>query len=367
MLEMQYFPFFFVDRIMKLPLQYLLCSVLTLLVFSSGSAQVIEKLNAEIKYGVIIPHSEELQAFATNPLGIQLSYSQLSMEKDAWEICNCFFDWGVQLSYHNFNNPAVLGHALSASTFFEPILIKGKAGSFSLRNGIGVSYLNRVYHEENNPQNTFFSAPISFLLYVQPRYNFPISENLDGNISLIFNHISNGGQSQPNRGMNYPMLGAGVTYYLNKRQDFPDFQRTKIKQRRVFYSELFATQRKSEFREGRDWVLGVGLGGYQVLTGWNALGLGGEFARDQSLGQTSDLMDGFIAAPFVSHHFLFGRFEFAQRFAYYASRPEGYTDSNFFQRYIIQYRVWEGLHFGASLKSHGHVAENIDLRLQWKF
>ncbi|WP_185974370.1 acyloxyacyl hydrolase [Litoribacter populi] len=340
--------------------------LLCLLSFTSN-AQKIQKLNAEIKYGFIIPHAEDLRAVSnTNPIGIQLTYSQMQLSKEAYEICNCFFDWGVQLNFHDFNNPDVLGQAFSVSTFIEPILVRLKNINISLRSGIGTSYLTRVYDEEDNPENQFFSSPLSFLIYLQPRLNFQISESLDGNLSLFYNHISNGGQSQPNRGMNYPMLGAGVTYYFD-RQPFPEHAPKKLKSGMKYYAEIFSTQRKSEFREGRDWVVGVGAGAYHAVSGINALGLGGEFINDQSLNQSEEIGNGFIAAPFISHHFLFGRFEFAQRFAYYASKPDNYTTNNFYQRYIIQYRVWEGLHLGASLKTHAHVAENIDMRLQWKF
>ncbi|MBS9525169.1 acyloxyacyl hydrolase [Litoribacter ruber] len=347
-------------------MKHFIAIFISLLSFTTH-AQTVQKLNAEIKYGFIIPHAEDLRPVSsTNPIGLQLTYSQMGLSQEAYEVCNCFFDWGVQLNFHDFNNRDILGQAISVSTFFEPILARWDKMNFSIRGGIGTSYLTRVYDEQDNPENQFFSAPLSFLIYLQPRLNFQISESWDGNLSLFYNHISNGGQSQPNRGMNYPMLGGGATYYFD-RQPFPDYSPKRVKGGVRYYAEVFSTQRKSEMREGRDWVLGFGAGAYHPVSGINALGLGGELAHDQSLNQAEEVGEGFIAAPFISHHFLFGRFEFAQRFAYYASKPDNYTSNNFYQRYILQYRVWEGLHLGASLKSHAHVAENIDVRVQWKF
>jgi len=343
------------------------CLAVGMLMMGGASAQVVQKFNLETHYGFIIPHAEELVPISnTNPIGFQFSYSRMGLSKEAWEVCNCFFEWGFQFNYHDFNNPSVLGRAYTTSTFFEPILFRQDKWNLSIRSGIGLSYLTQVYHEETNPENTFFSAPLSFLLFVQPKLNYRLTENLDGNLSVVYNHISNGGQSQPNRGMNYPMVGLGVTYFPN-RMDFPSFSPKSLTRGMRYYAEVFGTRRQNPVRDDREFALGVGVGAYHTLTEINALGLGGEFIQDQSLNLAFEDESGFIAAPFVSHHLLFGRFEFAQRFAYYAAKPEGYNDHTFYQRYILQYRVWQGLHLGASLKTHGHVAENVDIRMQWKF
>jgi hypothetical protein len=42
-------------------------------------------------------------------------------------------------------------------------------------------------------------------------------------------------------------------------------------------------------------------------------------------------------------------------------------EHQFYQRYLLSYNLGKNLRFGAGLKSHGHVAEYLDLRLGWNF
>lgn len=71
------------------------------------------------------------------------------------------------------------------------------------------------------------------------------------------------------------------------------------------------------------------------------------------------------AAPFIAHHFTLGKTDFSQSMAIYFYKPENIDNHRFYQRYILRYRVLSHLSAGIGLKAHGHVAENIDVRLAW--
>lgn len=343
----------------------LLCFIF---LYSYAFGQITRHYGIEGQYGSIIPHAEELREISsTNPVGFQLLYSQLNSSRESWEVCNCFYYLGVQVTYHDFRNPDILGQATSLSAFFEPILYKNNRLEFTLKNGMGFTYLNQVYDEVSNPLNTFYSNPFSFLLFIQPKINYKFNDRIGGNVSVLFNHISNGGQRQPNRGMNFPMVGFGMSYVLN-RQQLPTYETPPLEDRWGFYIDVFGTTRKSSVSDSRKILLGASLGfNYNILP-ISAIGGGFEVYSDQSL-IIEDLKGstGFIAAPFISHQFNFGRFSFSQRLAYYAKKPLNYIENSFYQRYIVQYRIVQDLHFGIGLKTHAQVAENIDFRLGWKF
>lgn len=337
-------------------------------IFSGVSAQTIDKFGLEGQYGFIIPHAVDLQDISTsNPIGIQMSYSRLNTSRSSWEVCNCFHYLGLQLSIQDFGNPDVLGQANSLTGFFEPILFSGNRWEFTLRSGIGFTYLTRVFDAEDNPENLFFSSPLSFLVFLQPKVNYRLTEQLDLNLSMVYNHISNGGQNQPNRGMNYPMVGLGFSYVVD-RQKLPHYESERQTKQWHPYIDIFSTNRKTGEGDQRKYLFGTSAGAYYQFFPISALGAGVEAYNDQSLiNENEDFFNGFIAAPYVSHHFTFGRFSFNQRFAYYLQKPTGYIDESFYQRYIIQYSIFENIQLGMGLKVHGHVAENIDFRLGWKF
>jgi len=352
-------------------MKYFLIAGFVLMFFMNSvmesSAQTIDRFGLEGQYGFIIPHAVDLRGISsTNPYGVQLSYARLNAARERWEVCNCFYYLGLQLSVHDFGNAEILGQANTVSGFFEPILLSGKAWDFTFKSGMGLTYLTRVYDEETNPENQFFSHPLSFLIFLQPTLNYHLSEHLDLNVSMIYNHISNGGQRQPNRGINYPMLGLGLSYVID-RQKLPQYEPYKETEKWNYYVDLFGTNRKTGEGDQRKYLLGLSAGTYYRFFPISALGGGLEVYNDRSLtGEDENFFGGFIAAPYASHHFTFGKFSFSQRFAYYLEKPSGYTHHSFYQRYIIQYGLIKNLQLGVGLKVHGHVAENIDFRLGWK-
>ncbi|WP_232834985.1 acyloxyacyl hydrolase [Pleomorphovibrio marinus] len=330
--------------------------------------QKVKRYTIEAQYGAILAHAQDLIPVAqSNPYGIELSYQWLSMERESWLACQCFHYLGLHLSHHNFDNPQVLGTATSLSGSFEPILWKNPSFQVSLSAGMGISYLSRVYDEQTNPDNNFFSAPISFLLYLNPKLTYSFSDNWQTSLVFHYNHISNGGQSQPNRGMNFPTVGLGVSY-IPSNYDFPRQERGSVRKKWNAYMEIFGTFRDAPGSERRQPVLGLTLGTYYRVGKVNGFGLGMETNIDRSLTFDGEETHGWMHLPFLSHHFLFGKFDFSQRFGYYLHKPENYQpDKLFFQRYVLSFRIVERLRVGIELKTHGHVAENIGIRLGYGF
>lgn len=353
---------------MKYHLKILLFLPLALLTSIDSFSQTIDQFGLEGQYGFIIPHAGDLQNISTsNPYGVQLSYSRLNTSKQNWEVCNCFYYLGLQISVHDFGNADVLGQANSITGFFEPILWSRNSWQFTLKSGIGFTYLTNVYHEETNPENLFFSSPLSFLVFAQPKMNYRLTEKLDLNLSVIYNHISNGGQRQPNRGINYPMLGVGLSYLVD-REKLPRYESDQEMEKWNYYIDFFGTNRKTGIGDQRGYLFGSSAGTYYQFFPISAFGGGFEIYHDQSLiSKDKRFFDGFIAAPYASHHFTFGKFSFSQRFGYYLQKPSGYNDHPFYQRYIIEYGFLDNIKLGMGLKVHGHVAENIDFRLGWRF
>lgn len=342
-------------------------SLLMLLVCLDLIAQTNKRLSMEGQYGFIIPHSPELREISqSNPFGFNIHYQNMNLGKNRWDACNCFHYLGVQLSYHNFANRDVIGSAYSISGTFEPVIWTNNKLTFSILSGIGVSYLDRVYDEIKNPENIFFSSPISFILFASPKIEFRMSENWSSQLTVAYNHISNGGQSQPNKGINYPMLGFGINRYF-RPGPFPIYERSNFPNFVQWYLETSYTTRKSNWSEGRKPVFSLVGGFYKNLTAINALGAGLELTKDYALEVENNRIEAMMPAPFIAHHFLFGRIDFSQRFAFYTHKPAGYHDYLFYQRYSLMYRLVGDFSMGFSLKAHGHVAENMDVRISYRF
>lgn len=213
--------------------------------------------------------------------------------------------------------------------------------------------------------NQFFSARMSFLLSVAPVLEYNFSPHWSLHLALNYNHISNGGQRQPNRGMNFPQLGVGVSYNL-RQAELPSYP--KLEPDGVWHGWIEAgyTMRKTGDAHARRPLFSIAGGVYHPFTGINAAGVGVEFSDDFSI--SSNGSNGkYTLAPFISHHFLLGKFDFSQRMAYYVIKPADVESYVWYQRYVLLYNATKRLNIGFSMKTHGHVAANLDLRAAWLF
>lgn len=342
---------------------FLLLSLFTTL---SLGAQSVQRLRAEGMFGFIIPHASDLKPFAgTYPYTLQLGWQTMPTAQNYWDACNCFHYLGVEFSYVNFNNPEVLGEAYILSGSFEPVLWRKGRFSLSLHTGLGASWITKVYDPDTNPLNRFFSNHLSFLLFLAPIIEYRFATDWSMNLGYYYNHISNGGQKQPNRGMNFPQAAIGLSYFL-QQAELPEYPKLRPERKFHFWLEGGATTRKTGIGNDRKMVYNLAGGSYRPLTAFNALGAGVETGVDNSVKYYTD-GDKYTLAPFISHHFLLGRFDFSQRMAVYIARPGDSESFSLYQRYVLLFTPGKRLGIGSSLKAHGHRAQNLDLRMSWRF
>ena len=193
-------------------------------------------------------------------------------------------------------------------------------------------------------------------------------------LGATYHHISNGGQRQPNKGMNYPVLSLGVEYMSEYKPLVRRIKNIEADKRMRYYAGLSYNTRsvdESDFgSRSREMVVGVHGGLYKPFARMHAVGAAVEFFHDNALKvrarQQSQSFDHRVVSALVVHHFLFGRFDFCQAVGFYLHK-EYPTPDEVFQRYVIDYRLMRSLHAGFSLKAHVHTAEQMDVRLRVVF
>ncbi|WP_266364808.1 acyloxyacyl hydrolase [Tellurirhabdus rosea] len=335
----------------------------------------IQRLEAVVQSGFIIPHSKELRPLAqTEPVGFELTYSRVRPDRRAWDACNCFARTGLYLSFVDYNNPAVLGQMLSLGGFFEPLLAyRGRAG-VSVRATGGLAYLSRVHDPVTNPDNVFFSLPVSALLGLSLHLSYALLPQLDLTAAAHYNHISNGGIRQPNKGMNFPTLAVGLAWQP-RRVVFPDYRKDRrpLESRwagrvQVFGSVnvLAATDR---FPEVSRPLFGTALTGLYRLNRFHALSLGTEVVADAAVRERirrdgSDRRFGQVGL-LAGYELAQGRYRFGLQFGYQVFHPGTPYSDRFYQRYQLLYAAARRLELGIGLRATGHVAKGFDLRVGW--
>lgn len=336
---------------------------------------LIVGLNAQ--YGIIIPHSDDLKEVSeSNPWGITADISKLFNSDKSWSNCNCYSKIGLSFAYYNYSNPAELGNSYNLILFAEPYLGFRKNLHMTLRAGMGATYLDQVYDEVTNPRNLFYSSPISFILALSLKLNYRIDPRYTVYLAGNYNHISNGAVSKPNKGINFPTLGLGLEYTirpltLERKELNSELDKKKLfKYIRIFWN-VRTVPETAEHPEKHDIMIGLEAGLMRRLSRINGLMTGFEYSYDGLFAEEIKRNDLDYTPHLVSlhlgHFFMFGKFTFTQQFAWYAYKSYPFNDHDFFQRYAIYWQFGKLINCGFSLKTHGHVAEYMDVRMGVSF
>jgi hypothetical protein len=342
------------------------------------SENVITNINSEYNYGGILCHSNELPSISSNQIhGFTLNYDRIPISKEKWEQCYCFPQITYGLAYYNFGDPQILGYSLNSFMAVAPYLNPRGKLHFVPRFAGGLSYVSQVYDEVNNPDNNFFSSHISGFLQLDLSLRYNISNHFLIKSGMSYNHISNGGLKQPNKGMNFITANLGLSYVFSDK-NFPDYQvdaKNFDLSKRWYYTfsgsyTLKVAQKENGFKRKNTSVTGIlATAGYFVPR-FSVLQGGVEFISDgylkEQLNRQLIIKDHNRFALIVGHTARFGKLSLATLLGVYVYSPYEAMDP-VYQRYLLTYDIWGNLFAGVGLKAHRHVAElmmvNIGVRL----
>jgi hypothetical protein len=323
-------------------------------------------------YAYIIPHSRDIEALASsNPVGTSISLAWQSGRVTATASAPLRGKKGFRLAYTQFGNPAQLGNAFHLTAFTEPFLGSSRKLFVSFPIDAGMSYLSKVYHPKNNPENLFFGSHLSFYLGAGIQLQYKCSEQFLVHTNVSYQHVSNGGIKMPNKGMNFPSVSLGASYYLQKPNWQPllpivNSTRNKMQSYKLFMFASFKTVPNPNTL--------VPLGGAQFLftqsiNNWHHMVVGSElvhntykkefFARQNTSVQAweNSLQAGYeLRVGKTSLLLLLGA----------DILNDKRLNSFIYQRYGLLQKISNKWFLAGTLKSNGHVADIFDVRLGYQ-
>jgi len=348
----------------------------TTTVTPSAKEKSLFSVGLGVQHGFIFAHSEEVQnTKGARPTGIEAIFSWQRNDAAAFDLCRCYPRQGVMLAYYDYDVD-LLGKSGTAAYFLEPTYRISDKVLFSFKGAMGLSYLNNPFDSISNPGNQSYSTHMSVYLLVGVGAWVRLSEKWWLNPSINYQHISNGGSRQPNKGINWPTAGIAVNYQPVSRPWYTGTRTTENywKETPTRYSvALLGTMRRG-FDEVGDRKRNV-MGGLAVQAGrqvgnLSMLTLGAEVYHDDEL-KNKLRKDGLDASPvkaglLVGHEFLLGRFQFGQGIGVYVFDQTPYYD-RIFHRWGLNYSINRHLSAGVNLLAHRHVAEFVDFRITYTF
>nr|WP_299343744.1 acyloxyacyl hydrolase [Allomuricauda sp.] len=332
-------------------------------------------LGVSLDYGYLLKHSESLRQIDDSfPFAIRLDASKQLLTKKAWEFCNCFPKVGVSLAYWDWDNPDVLGIGVVAVGYVEPYFYTDKRVNLFARMGLGGAYLTQPFDEEENPLNQSYSTDLAFSLVFGTGINYRVNDQLNLRLAAKYSHISNGGVSTPNKGLNYPTVSIGVSTSLDP-VNYPSLARIVNRDPPTDKSRLsleYFSGYSNATVGDRDKFYVFGFAGkYSRWIGRrSALTVGAEWLSDLSRRELIELEGEDVSFQQVGllagHEFWLGKITFSQQLGVYVINQFRITD-DVYQRYGLTYNFNKRIFAGVNVKAHRHVADFFDVRIGYTF
>ena len=339
---------------------------------AGSDQQSIFSLSIQQHYGFILIHSAAIEALKNSyPIGTELNFNWQKIDEKSWEICSCYPRVGGSLSFFDFDNKEILGYGFNVAGFAEPFFRIDKKINISVRLLLGLSFDTKPYDEITNPDNLSYSLPLNEYSQLGVAFHYNINSKIKVTLSSNYNHISNGGLKQPNKGINYPTVGLGLDYTPHpisfERRKKTDFKGVKKKRYDVSISyypkKILASSRYFT-------VFGTAMGISQQISRMSAVTADIECVWDHSLQweieQLDEDKDFFRSGFLIGHEFLMGKFTFSQKIGLYIYDVVK-SNEPLYQTYGINFHITDNIFTGIHIKAHRHVADFMLMKLGWTF
>ncbi len=321
--------------------------------------------------GTTIAHTQKLNAIKSNmPFGFQADVYRQSDNQRNFDICNCYPQSGISLSYFDYGNPKIVGQGLHLTVYLEPQFKVSRNNYFIFRASAGLAFMNNPFDSINNPDNLAYSLPISGFLSLGPGWRYFIGPKTSLFVLVPFNHVSNGGIKDPNLGLNFPSVHIGISkqnYTLNRTLKKGSGVQNDFKYR--WSAMAFYTSRTVKNGEKKRFsIYGVELNytrKVSALLSWNS---GVEFYKDDALKERYNREqqvneDRYRLGLMSGIQFDLGKLELYHRLGVYLYDP-GLYNGRIFHRHGLQYVLNPKYAIGFEMKAHNEVANFLDFRIR---
>jgi hypothetical protein len=366
-------------RVTKRLISYLFLGWLALsthFCFSQNKTTDNLKLSLNYHRGFSLPEYSFINYITTDPINsLSFQISKETTGKNEWEQLFNYPEYGLSFFYSNLGNDKLIGKSLALNYFFRINFINRKRFQVFNQTGMGLGYLTKKFDLIENYQNVGIGSHWNAHFNLRLGTNFKLTEKIDSQLGLSFDHFSNANSADPNLGLNLITAFAGVTYRVgetNEKQhsilvkhvpknNFEIVQSFGGKQTRALSGKFFFTSSLS------------GGMNREVFRGFN-IGVGLDVFYDQAMktlieanNKTYKPSDNFQTGIHLSQEFRYNRFSLILQEGIYVGLTNKGLKKMMYNRGIVQYRVSKHFLIRAAMKSHLHILDFPELGIGYKW
>ncbi|RYY53798.1 MAG: hypothetical protein EOO09_16740 [Chitinophagaceae bacterium] len=307
------------------------------------------------------------------------SFSELALMVSAkgnrpWHATHNFPSWGFALIHGQTGSREYIGKMTAAYAFLDLPLLRRSRYRLSLKAGAGPGIIGKPYDVYSNPKNTMIGTRLNVFINAVLKNEFLVTDRLSLNAGIGFMHLSNGGTTLPNLGLNTPGISAGLRYAFSPEEW------TTLKPAREPFQPAFLLQvqssagiRQASWVGGNHYLINLVQGEAGKRTAPNHyFGAGLQLVYNRSLDyHPSDTpaetvsREKFQAGIYAAYEHHFGKLSFPFQVGFYLYNKNNYPV--IFQQYGARLAFSGNWNCFAMLKSHLGKADFIHAGIGYKF
>lgn len=190
---------------------YFLFISLLLLNVVQGCAQ--SSLGFQTHYGTYLTKSPKADYLKDSySFFNEIYYQRQTDGSKAWHNANNLPQWGVFFFYGSTGSQRHIGNMAGLAPFINIPIVKTKSFSSKLRAAMGLGWVQKPYDKITNHKNVLIGSHLNGYMGFLWQNEWQLTKRLAFNAGFSFTHLSNGGSTLPNLGLNIPAATVGLRY-----------------------------------------------------------------------------------------------------------------------------------------------------------
>ncbi|RLD77863.1 MAG: hypothetical protein DRJ10_11225, partial [Bacteroidetes bacterium] len=293
------------------------------------------KVSAKYATGYIYAHHQSFKYFINDY--VPAFEANIGFRKKGDKIWHQLYRYpvlGFGYYHAELGNPEVLGHVDAIFPYINISILEKNKFKMCTKFAVGVAWLSKSFDLYNNNYNIAIGSKLNTYININLESKLKLAKRTWLLAGLGMTHYSNGGMTQPNKGINIFSASAGVLYNIQKKefnkieQNIPKF----IKKNEYTLILSAGTKTLEPARTHRYLVSSLSFNAERQFSFKGRYGIGIDIFKDNSreeyLKESEDIenpttADLFYAGGHASYDFVFGKTSFTvQMGGYFLSRAK---------------------------------------------
>lgn len=187
-------------------------------------------------------------------------FGELSLEFQTdgtkpWHVASHLPQWGVGLHYGNLGSKQYMGNLLAAFSYMNLPLFSFQKIQSKARFGLGVGYIEKPYDPVTNHKGVLLGSHLNAYIHLLWQNEIKLTSKVYASAGLGFAHLSNGGTTLPNLGVNTPLVQAGLRYSFHEPRIEPTLNRDSFSRKPFFRVFVAGATKQYPWVEGKRYFI----------------------------------------------------------------------------------------------------------------